>query len=86
MTRRKKRTGPAKPRNTSGLIPWKPGQSGNPAGRPKVITHSEAYGQARRDFSETDHTWAEWSTERMVKVALRRVSAVRELFRTGGNP
>ena len=23
------------PKNTSGLIPWKPGQSGNPAGRKK---------------------------------------------------
>lgn len=27
--------------NTSGLIPWKPGQSGNPAGRPKRELPSE---------------------------------------------
>ena len=25
--------------NTSGLIPWKPGQSGNPKGRPKNVTY-----------------------------------------------
>jgi hypothetical protein len=24
-------------RNTQGLIPWKPGQSGNPSGRPKEV-------------------------------------------------
>lgn len=30
---------------TRGLIPWKPGQSGNPGGRPKKKPLTEAYGR-----------------------------------------
>jgi hypothetical protein len=29
--------------NTKGLIPWKPGQSGNPSGRPRVQPISDRY-------------------------------------------
>jgi hypothetical protein len=29
--------------NTKGLIPWKPGQSGNPSGRPRMQPISDRY-------------------------------------------
>ena len=43
MAKKKKRVGPPQPRNTSGLRPWAPGQSGNPKGRTKGKTLSECY-------------------------------------------
>lgn len=78
--KKKKRVGPPKPRNTSGLVPWKPGQSGDPKGRPKSITLSEAYRHKLEEtFPGSDHTWAQEIAERMAKLALRRVAAASEL-------
>jgi hypothetical protein len=51
---------------------WKPGQSGNPAGRPKSLTLSEAY---RRELAKVDphdalkRTFAEVLAEKMIKRA-----------------
>lgn len=48
---------------------WKPGQSGNPKGRPKAITLSEAY---RKELAKVDpsdpqgRTYAEVLAEQMV--------------------
>jgi hypothetical protein len=79
-SKRKKQKGARKPPNTSGLRPWKPGESGNPKGRPKGITLSEAYRAKLSDpFPGKDHTWAEEIAERMAKLALSRVSAATEL-------
>ena len=46
---------------------WKPGQSGNAAGRPKCITLSEAYRKALAQIDESDpqkRTFAEVIAER----------------------
>jgi hypothetical protein len=79
----KRKAGAAKThqRNTSGLKPpWKPGESGNPKGRPKTLTLSEAYRHKLSDgFPGKKHTWAEEIAERMAKLALRRVAAASEL-------
>lgn len=62
---------------------WKPGQSGNPAGRPKTITLSEAY---RRELAKVDptdeqkRTFAEILAEQtVIKAKGGDVSALREL-------
>jgi len=70
---------------------WKPGQSGNPAGRPKSITISEAY---RRELAKLDpddkhgRTFAEVLAEQIIiKAKGGDVQAVRELTdRTEGKP
>jgi hypothetical protein len=77
----RKKKGPPKPRNTAGLKPpWKPGESGNPKGRPPSVTLSEAYRHKLGDkFPGKNHTWAEEIAERMAKSALNRVSAATEM-------
>ena len=75
----------------SNLKPFKPGQSGNPAGRPKSITLSEAF---RRQLSQPmpddpeGRTFAEVIAERMcVAASGGDVSAAREIAdRTEGKP
>ncbi len=63
--------------------PFKPGQSGNPAGRPKSITLSEAY---RKQLAKIDphdalkRTFAEVLAEQMiVKAAKGDVAALKEI-------
>lgn len=54
---------------------WQPGQSGNPAGRPKWRTLSEAYRAQLRQVDPDDpdgRTFAEVIAERQVKVAAGR--------------
>src|SRR5947207_2418987 len=89
MARKRKRNGPPKPRNTSGLMPpWPKGVSGNPAGRPKSLILSEAYRhKLQEQFPGSDHTWAEEIAQRMAKLALKRVTAAQEMAdRTEGKP
>lgn len=70
---------------------WKPGQSGNPKGRPKTITLSEAY---RRELAKVDpedpegRTYAEVLAGKMREKAFGGdVAALRELAdRTEGKP
>ncbi len=70
---------------------WKPGQSGNPKGRPKSITLSEAY---RRELARPDpddehgRTFAEVIAARMiVRAKDGDVQAMREMAdRTEGKP
>ena len=70
---------------------WKPGQSGNPKGRPKSITLSEAY---RRELAKVDptdpqgRTYAEVLAEKMRERACTGdVAALREMAdRTEGKP
>lgn len=55
--------------NTEG---WQPGQSGNPAGRPKSVTLSEAIRAELAkhcEYDSDDRTWAEVVASRLVKVA-----------------
>ena len=81
----------ARSRSLANLKPFKPGQSGNPAGRPKSITMSEAY---RRELAKLDpddkhgRTFAEVLAEQIIiKAKGGDVAAVRELTdRTEGKP
>jgi hypothetical protein len=70
-------------RSLANLIPFRKGQSGNPRGRPKSITLSEAY---RRELSKIDETDPERRTNAEVlagKAILRArggdVAALREI-------
>lgn len=73
------------------LRPFKPGQSGNPKGRPKAVLLSDAY---RRKLSEVNpddperRTWAECIAAAQVESAARgRVIAAQEIAdRTEGKP
>ena len=72
----------ARARSLANLKPFKPGQSGNPAGRPKSITISEAY---RRELAKLDpddkhgRTFAEVLAEQIIiKAKGGDVQAVRE--------
>jgi hypothetical protein len=74
---------------------WKPGQSGNPAGRPKHKTLSEAYRDKLAEQCELDPsmTWAEYIATQQVMAAAGLktdnsfVPAARELAdRTEGKP
>ncbi len=75
----------------SNLKPFKPGQSGNPKGRPKSITLSEAYRKMLATVDETDpekRTRAEVLAEQMyAKAKTGDVSALREIAdRVEGKP
>jgi hypothetical protein len=67
-------------------VGWQPGQSGNPAGRPKCVTLSEAIRAelAKSCEFDTESTWAEMVAARLVRVAAgqtleQSVAAVREI-------
>jgi len=70
---------------------WKKGQSGNPAGRPKSKTLSNAYKNKLEEAVPNDpegRTWAELIAEAQVRDAVRgNVQAAREIAdRTEGKP
>lgn len=81
----------AEERRLANLKPFQPGQSGNPKGRPKSITMSEAY---RRELAKVDpadpqgRTYAEVLAEQIIiKARGGDVRAVREITdRTEGKP
>ncbi len=62
---------------------WKPGQSGNPKGRPKCLTLSEAYRRELAKIDKTDpqgRTFAEVLAEQMiVKAKTGDVAALKEV-------
>jgi hypothetical protein len=62
---------------------WKKGQSGNPAGRPKSKTLSDAYKNKLEELVPNDpegRTWAELIAEAQVRDAVRgNVQAAREI-------
>jgi hypothetical protein len=74
----------------SNLKPFKPGQSGNPAGRPKSITLSEAIRLqlAKKVSAGSDYTYAEAIAQVLCVAAVRgNVNAAREIAdRTEGRP
>ena len=70
---------------------WKKGQSGNPSGRPKSKTLSDAYRNKLEEPVPNDpegRTWAELIAEAQVRDAVRgNVQAAREIAdRTEGRP
>jgi hypothetical protein len=70
---------------------WKKGQSGNPSGRPKSKTLSDAYRSKLEEPVPNDpegRTWAELIAEAQVRDAVRgNVQAAREIAdRTEGRP
>lgn len=70
---------------------WKKGQSGNPSGRPKSKTLSNAYRNKLEEPVPNDpegRTWAELIAEAQVRDAVRgNVQAAREIAdRTEGRP
>lgn len=70
---------------------WKKGQSGNPTGRPKSKTLSDAYRKKLEEPVPNDpegRTWAELIAEGQVRDAVRgNVQAAREIAdRTEGKP
>ena len=78
----------ARRRSLANLKPFKKGQSGNPAGRPKSITLSEAIRlQLAQTFSE-DRTYAEEIALVLCVAAIKgNVNAAREIAdRTEGKP
>jgi len=75
----------------SNLKPFKPGQSGNPKGRPKSVTLSEAYRTMLAAVDETDpekRTRAEILAEQLyAKAKTGDVSALKEIAdRVEGKP
>jgi hypothetical protein len=73
----------ARARRLANLKPFKPGQSGNPAGRPKSITLSEAYRKQLAMIDEADpqkRTFAEVLAEQMiVRAKTGDVAALKEV-------
>jgi hypothetical protein len=81
----------AENKRLANLKPFKPGQSGNPNGRPKSITLSEAYRKMLATVDDTDpekRTRAEVLAEQMyVKAKAGDVPALREIAdRVEGKP
>src|SRR5262245_5723846 len=77
--------------NVANLKPWRKGQSGNPAGRPKSITLSEAYRkQLAQPFPDDPQgrAYAEVIAEKMVmSAATGETASAREIAdRTEGKP
>jgi hypothetical protein len=79
----KQKSNDARARRLANLKPFKPGQSGNPAGRPKSITLSEAYRKQLAMIDEADpqkRTFAEVLAEQMiVKAKTGDVAALKEV-------
>jgi len=78
-------------RRLANLKPWPKGVSGNPAGRPKSLTLSEAYRRALAQPFPDDpqgRTYAEIIAEKMVmSAATGEVGSAREIAdRTEGKP
>lgn len=68
----RKARGPGRPFEKGNAYAWRPGESGNYAGRPKRITLSEAYRNALAQIDESDpekRTFAEVIAARQVRVA-----------------
>lgn len=70
-------------KSLANLKPWPPGVSGNPKGRPpNSLVLSEAYRNKLQEVCPDDpdgRTWADVIGEKMVRLALRSVSAAAEL-------
>jgi Family of unknown function (DUF5681) len=92
MAQNKKKTGFRGPSPDVGKpFRWKKGQSGNPGGRPKSKTLSNAYRNKLEEAVPNDpegRTWAEFIAEAQVRDAVRgNVQAAREIAdRTEGRP
>jgi hypothetical protein len=62
-------------KNTDGLIPWQPGQSGNPNGRPKSKPFKDALKRALKDEVDLDKVAASL----VAKAMTGDVSALKEI-------
>jgi hypothetical protein len=83
FTDKQRENSETKARRLANLKPFKPGQSGNPKGRPKSIVLSEAYRKHLAKVDESDperRTYAEVLAEQMiVKAKAGDVGALREI-------
>ncbi len=83
ITDNQKESTDARARRLANLKPFKKGQSGNPAGRPKALTLSEAYRRELAKIDETDpqgRSFAEVLAEQtIIKAKTGDVAALKEL-------
>ena len=83
ITDKQRNNSEAENKRLANLKPFKPGQSGNPKGRPKSITLSEAYRKMLAQVDESDpqrRTRAEVLAEEMyLKAKMGDVAALREI-------
>jgi undecaprenyl pyrophosphate synthase len=83
VTDKQKKNSERRAGGVANLKPFKKGQSGNPAGRPKSLTLSEAYRRELAKIDETDpqkRTFAEVLAEQtIIKAKTGDVAALREL-------
>jgi hypothetical protein len=77
-------------RKMANLKPWKPGQSGNPRGRPKTRTLSEELRARLKEQypGRSDATYGRMVAHKLVDLAIDgEIAAIREVFdRTEGKP
>jgi hypothetical protein len=77
-------------RKMANLKPWKPGQSGNPRGRPKTRTLSEELRARLKEQypGRSDATYGQMLAHKLVDLAIDgEIAAIREVFdRTEGKP
>jgi hypothetical protein len=91
ITDKQRKNSEGRKRRLANLKPWRKGESGNPAGRPKSVTLSEAYRIALAQPFPGDpqgRTYAEIIAEKLVmNAATGEVSSAREIAdRTEGRP
>jgi hypothetical protein len=91
ITDKQRKNSEGRKRRLANLKPWRKGESGNPAGRPKSVTLSEAYRIALAQPFPDDpqgRTYAEIIAEKLVmNAATGEVSSAREIAdRTEGRP
>lgn len=90
VTDKQRNNSEGKERRLANLKPFKPGQSGNPKGRPKSVTLSEALRRelAKEDPENTEQSYAEKIAQMLVSQAAEgNVNAAKEIAdRTEGKP
>ncbi len=90
VTNKQKSNTDGRKRKLANLKPWKPGQSGNPNGRPKTRTLSEELRARLKEQypGRSDATYGRMVAHKLVDLAIDgEIAAIREVFdRTEGKP